>query len=119
MSTEKIITETSNEILSNGVQRLTWFKQRITTMNPQVKRGIKFYFASVLFCYASFNYYDGKQALVKYRQEYANNPKGEFNAIRAGINGYNNMWSSIIFPWTALSRATPHIILLMNPSEKA
>ncbi len=80
------------------------------------------YCITTVSCYATYNYNDGKRALLKYRKakqngEVINSPDGEWSSIKQGINHTDNLLSALFFPWTITEKIMPSVILYFNPAK--
>lgn len=124
--------ETTKTTVKNVEGRTTTYFEKIKTINtywrnmpPNFKRFTISYFAITSCCYAVYNYNDGKNSLIQYRNlqktKYPNvvvSTTEEWNAIKKGINSYDNFWDALFFPITLSSKIMPSIILLLNQDTK-
>lgn len=85
-------------------------------VNPYAKRGLFLYCFISIILFGTYNYRDGKNALVKIR---ATKPQcivsEEITAVKNGIDSFSNFFQSLIFPYSLGSRLIPSIIIYMNP----
>lgn len=66
--------------------------------------------------YISYNYNDGRKALIDYRIKNSNTTsQKEWTAIKDGINSFSNFWEAIFFPFSISEKIMPTVILYLNP----
>lgn len=113
--TENIITKNGKTHYESITQITTYWNN----INPYYRKGILLYGISTIGICICYNYIDGKNALFKIRQEHplASNAQ-EWKAVRDGINGFENFWEALFFPYTAFSKIMPSVVLALNPKVK-
>jgi hypothetical protein len=79
----------------------------------------------VLSCNLAYNYSDGVKALHEYRGRNASGSMSdpnivyqqEWNAIRKGINSYENFWDALWFPFSVASKIMPTVIMAVHKKQ--
>jgi hypothetical protein len=118
ISTENIITKAVSPDGKTSYEKITQIKTYWNNMNPYVKRGLILYGTVTFLCYGTYNYQDGKRALMDIRNKNPQcSPSEEWRAIRSGINSADNFFSALFFPYSVASKVMPSVILFMNPKK--
>lgn len=73
------------------------------------------------FMFVTYN--DGKQSLLKFREDRKGSKfinKTEWDVVYDGCNEnlLDNFWSSIFFPFSTVSNMMPHLVMFFNPENK-
>jgi hypothetical protein len=118
----KTITTTDYKNEENGTFRtIKIIHTYWNNMPSNFRRFMSLYVFISAVCYALYNYNDGKNALLNYRRKrFSNNALSsidEWNAIKDGINSFDNFWNALFFPWSFFGKIMPFVVLLLNPSS--
>lgn len=133
---EESFTQMSRNYEENGFNILQKINiiETVSNMDPTIKLIFIVYFLCIPVNFIIASYSDGKNALLKYRSssEYVNNVVNndavnkdhiiKYNSNKewsivyeeCSKNNYNNMISSLIFPYTVFSKIVPSLILALN-----
>jgi hypothetical protein len=79
------------------------------------------YMSISLIMYVNFIYNDGVSALLAARHAKGSvkmTNRQEIEVIRSNLNGCRNFWECLIWPYTAMNRIVPVLILILNPPDK-
>jgi hypothetical protein len=121
------ITKTSKD--GSFIQKINIIS-KWSTMSRNKKIAVGAYASFVFATYVGYSYNDGKQALLQDRLDRLEKNKSsksladirshEWYVVRKGATHkkWENMWSSIFFPYTFIEAFIPNIIITMNPPEK-
>ena len=121
--TEKVMTS-DGTVAKKTSTVFSWSRWSRTT-----KLIVGGYTAGVAVCFSQMTYSDGKKALLDHRSlietkiTQRDDPeqaaKNEWNAVSKGCADacWDNFFDSIFFPWKAISKFAPYVVLLANQYE--
>jgi hypothetical protein len=107
-----------NRVVTNVLSKdgKTEIKTYWENVNSYTKRGLLLYSFISIILFGTYNYRDGKNALMKIRTEKPQcTVSEEITAVKNGFNPVCNFFQSLFFPYSLGSRIVPSIIIYMNP----
>jgi len=101
-------------MVKNSSETTTTIIKYWNNTSPFFKKCTLLYFSISVGFFFIYNYNDGKRELLNYRKQSDYKKDNEFYVTKRSINGFENFFSALFFPYSMFEKVIPGIVIMMN-----